>query len=75
MKWFLNIIGVILFLVGIVWFLQGLNVLLGSFMSGNSLYTVLGALLAVVGIIILVFTNRKRRAAKDGENSDTNLKT
>ena len=75
MKWLFNIIGVILVLVGIVWFFQGLNVLLGSFMSGNSLYTVLGALLAVVGIIILVFTNRKRRAAKDEKRSDTNLKT
>ena len=74
MKWLFNIIGVILVLVGIVWFFQGLNVLLGSFMSGNSLYTYLGGLLVVVGGMILVFTNRKRRAAKDGENSDTNLK-
>lgn len=70
MKWLFNIIGVILVLVGIVWFFQGLNVLLGSFMSGNSLYTVLGGLLVVVGGIILVFTNRKRPAAKDEDSSE-----
>jgi LPXTG-motif cell wall-anchored protein len=70
MKWLFNIIGVILVLVGIVWFFQGLNVLLGSFMSGNSLYTFLGGLLVVVGGIILVFTNRKRRAAKDEDSSE-----
>ena len=70
MKWLFNIIGVILVLVGIVWFFQGLNVLLGSFMSGNSLYTYLGGLLVVVGGIILVFTNRKRRAAEDGDSSE-----
>lgn len=70
MKWLFNIIGVILVLVGIVWFFQGLNVLLGSFMSGNSLYTYLGGLLVVVGGIILVFTNRKRRAAKDEDSSE-----
>lgn len=72
MKWLLNIMGVILVLVGIVWFLQGLNVLLGSFMSGNSLYTILGALLVVAGTIILVFTNRRQKTIEDEENSDTN---
>jgi LPXTG-motif cell wall-anchored protein len=71
MKWLLNIFGATLVLVGIVWFLQGLNVLLGSFMSGNSLYTLLGALLVVTGTIILVFTNRRRRAIKDEENSQS----
>jgi LPXTG-motif cell wall-anchored protein len=71
MKWLLNIFGATLVLVGIVWFLQGLNVLLGSFMSGNSLYTLLGALLVVTGTIILVFTNRRRRAIKGEENSQS----
>ena len=72
MKWFLNILGVVLILIGVVWFFQGINVLLGSFMSGNSLYTVLGAILVVVGIIVLVFTNRPRKAVKDGESSESN---
>jgi len=70
MKWFLNILGVVMVLIGIVWFFQGINVLLGSFMSGNSLYAVLGVILVVIGIITLVFTNRPRKAVKDGENSE-----
>jgi uncharacterized membrane protein len=59
MKWLFNIIGVILILVGFVWFLQGINILLGSFMSGDPLYSALGILLVVVGMIILAFTNRR----------------
>ena len=61
MKWLLNIIGVILILVGIVFFLQGINILLGSFMSGEPLYSLLGILLVAVGMIILAFTNRRAR--------------
>ena len=59
MKWLFNIIGVILILVGMVWFLQGINILLGSFMSGDPLYSALGILLVVVGMLILAFTNRR----------------
>jgi protein-S-isoprenylcysteine O-methyltransferase Ste14 len=69
MKWLLNILGAMLVLIGIVWFFQGINVLLGSFMSGNSLYAFLGTILAVVGIIVLIFANRCYKAGKGGENS------
>lgn len=62
MKWLLNIIGVILILVGFVWFFQGINILLGSFMSGDPLYSVLGILLVVAGMVILAFTNRRSRS-------------
>ena len=65
MRWFLIIGGVLLILVGIVWFFQGINVLLGSFMSGNSLYAVLGGVLVVIGSLMLYFSNRMR-----GLNSD-----
>ena len=70
MKWFLNILGVVMVLIGVVWFFQGINVLLGSFMSGSSLYAVLGAILVVVGIIVLIFTNRPRKAVKDEGKGD-----
>jgi len=70
MKWFLNILGVVMVLIGIVWFFQGINVLLGSFMSGNSLYAVLGVIFVVVGAIVLVFTNRPRKAVKDEEKAE-----
>ncbi len=61
MKWILTIIGVLLVLVGIVWILQGFNVLLGSFMSGQILYAVLGFVVAAIGIAAIVFGNRRGR--------------
>jgi uncharacterized membrane protein HdeD (DUF308 family) len=70
MKWFLNILGVVMVLIGVVWFFQGINILLGSFMSGNSLYSVLGIILVVAGIIILAFSNRPRKSIQDEGDSD-----
>ena len=69
MRWLLIIGGAVLILVGMVWFFQGINVLLGSFMSGNSLYTVLGGVLVVVGSLMLYFSNRSRGSNNDEENS------
>ena len=60
MKWVLNILGVLLILVGIVWILQGINILLGSFMSGQPLYAVLGIMVAIIGAFLLYFANRRR---------------
>jgi uncharacterized membrane protein HdeD (DUF308 family) len=71
MKWLLNIIGVIFILSGIVWFLQGINILLGSFMSGDRLYSLLGILLVVVGMIILAITNRRKNGRNGGVKSET----
>jgi hypothetical protein len=60
LKWVLNILGVLLILVGIVWILQGINILLGSFMSGQPFYAVLGIVVAIIGVFLLVFANRRR---------------
>ena len=59
MKLFLYILGGLLTLVGLVWILHGLNVLPGSFMSGQSLYAVLGLVLAVIGGTLLFLANRR----------------
>lgn len=56
----LNIVGVLLLLCGGVWFLQGINALPGSFMTGQSKWAVYGGLLAVAGIVCLVLANRRR---------------
>jgi hypothetical protein len=67
-RWLLIIGGAVLILVGVVWFFQGINVLLGSFMSGNSLYAVLGGVLVVIGSLMLYFLNRSRGSNSDEEN-------
>ena len=56
--------GVILIAVGLVWTLQGLNVLGGSAMSGSTLWAVVGPIVAVAGIALIWFgVARRRRGA------------
>ena len=57
----LNILGVLLLVMGTTWFLQGINVLPGSFMTGQPQWAVYGALADIVAIAALVFANRRRR--------------
>jgi LPXTG-motif cell wall-anchored protein len=64
MKLTLTILGVLFILVGGVWLLQGLNVLLGSAMSGQSQWTVIGAALLVVGLGLLVLANRRKNTPR-----------
>ena len=60
MRIVLNIVGVLLLLAGCVWFLQGINVLPGSFMTGQTKWAVYGAISAVAGIAFLVAAKRRR---------------
>jgi hypothetical protein len=57
----LSIVGVLLALMGVTWFLQGINVLPGSFMTGQMTWAVNGGIAAVVGVGLLVLTNRRRQ--------------
>ncbi len=60
MKIALPATGVALILLGIVWILQGVNVLPGSFMTGQPFWTWMGILSAIVGGMILYFGLRRR---------------
>ncbi len=42
--------GLILVAVGVVWILQGLDLLKGSFMTGRSFWAWMGALAVLVGL-------------------------
>jgi uncharacterized membrane protein HdeD (DUF308 family) len=55
-----NIAGGLCLLVGCVWFLQGIGILPGSFMSGQTKWAVIGGLLLVTGIALLIAANRRR---------------
>ncbi len=48
-------VGVIAILIGAVWTLQGADILMGSFMSGSSLWLILGVVLLIVGAAALAF--------------------
>jgi hypothetical protein len=59
----LSVVGAVLVFFGGVWFLQGVNVLRGSFMSGQMRWAVRGGLAAIAGIALLLWANRKRQGA------------
>jgi uncharacterized membrane protein HdeD (DUF308 family) len=58
-KLLLTILGALAVLLGVVWILQGLNVLPGSFMTGDMKWAVYGAILALVGIAAIVWARRR----------------
>ncbi|HXJ15865.1 MAG TPA: hypothetical protein VNM68_01565 [Candidatus Polarisedimenticolia bacterium] len=62
MRIILNISGVVLVFFGCVWFLQGINVLPGSFMTGQIKWAVYGGITFVAGVVVLVLANRKRQS-------------
>jgi hypothetical protein len=57
----LNIVGTLVGLAGAVWFLQGINVLPGSFMTGQIRWAVYGGIALAVGIALLFLANRPRK--------------
>jgi hypothetical protein len=54
----LNVVAALCLLMGCVWFLQGINVLPGSFMTGQMKWAIIGGLLVLVAIGLFVFANR-----------------
>ena len=47
--------GILLLLIGLVWTLQGAGILGGSFMSGKTMWLVIGIIVAVVGLVLGYF--------------------
>ena len=60
MKLSINIFAALLILTGIVWFFQGINVLPGSFMTGQIGWAIAGVGAVIVGGGLLEFTNRRK---------------
>jgi len=58
----LNILASLMVLAGAIWFLQGINVLPGSFMTGQIRWAVYGGIAFAVGIALLLFSNRPLKA-------------
>jgi hypothetical protein len=47
------VVGLLLVLIGAVWTLQGFGVVGGSFMTGSTLWLVIGLVLVAAGIAVL----------------------
>ena len=55
-----NVLGVLCLLAGCIWILQGINILPGSFMTGQTKWAVYGGIMVVLGIALLISGNRRR---------------
>ena len=60
----LAVIGVAAVLAGLIWTLQGLGYVGGSFMSGATVWAVIGPVVALAGLVLIVIAGRSRRRAR-----------
>jgi hypothetical protein len=63
MRIMLNIVAAFLVLSGSIWFLQGINVLPGSFMTGQIRWAIYGGIAVAAGIALFMGANRRRRTS------------
>ena len=63
---FLVLVGTVVALLGLLFFLQGIDLVKGSGMSGTVTWSVLGPLIAVVGVAVAL-TGARRRPDGDPE--------
>ena len=52
--WIRRAIAIALLVVGVVWFFQGIGVIEGSFMTGEAVWAVIGAVCVVAGLALLL---------------------
>jgi hypothetical protein len=63
MRWVWIIVGVLALATGVLWTLQGLNIVKGSVMTGQSIYVIIGPIVALVGLTLLFIGLRQRPSA------------
>jgi len=60
----LVVIGLAAALAGLVWTLQGLGYVGGSFMSGATVWAVIGPIVALAGLALITLGLRSRRRVR-----------
>ena len=63
MRWIWVIVGVLALAFGVLWTLQGLNIVAGSAMSGQGLFVIIGPIVALVGLALVFIGLRLRPSA------------
>ncbi|MBK8422275.1 hypothetical protein [Candidatus Villigracilis saccharophilus] len=58
-KTILKIFAILIFLAGGIWFLQGINILPGSFMTGDPQWSINGGIAMIFGAGLFWFANQK----------------
>lgn len=60
----MTVIGVIALLLGGLWIGQGSNLIKGSFMTGSTMWLIIGAVVFLVGVLLIIGSLDRRRRAK-----------
>ena len=60
MKYALRVFAIVLIAAGVIWILQGINVLPGSFMTGQIRWAYRGGIAAIAGVALLLFARRRK---------------
>ena len=60
MRYVWIVLGAFAALAGVLWTLQGLNIVGGSFMSGVTTWAIVGPIVFVVGTLMFLFGIRRR---------------
>jgi hypothetical protein len=53
LRWSRVILGLLMLIAGGIWFLQGIGLIGGSFMTGSVLWAIIGALVLIAGILLV----------------------
>jgi hypothetical protein len=61
MRWALTAAGILLTIVGGVWIVQGAGFLKGSFMTGSSMWFLIGVVCVVIGLPLAIRGLRSRQ--------------
>ena len=65
MKKALLLAGILLVLTGVVWILQGFNVLPGSFMTGQMIWAYIGIAVSMIGSVVIWIAVRGRSSERE----------
>jgi hypothetical protein len=57
----LVVLGALIGIAGIIWTLQGLGYVTGSFMTGATLWAVIGPVATLAGLVLIAFGLLRRR--------------
>ena len=60
MKLFLNVLSALLILAGGTFFLQGINILPGSYMTGDPQWAITGGVMIAIALGLMFWVNRRR---------------
>jgi len=62
------VVGAALCVVGVVWIGQGIGLVGGSFMTGEAVWAIMGAVALLFGSALLIGVSRARKAQTDAED-------